>query len=173
MDIYKSTSQRRWTHKQAAVTTDAQPQGWALNSAWPHQHCGPSWLFPQQQIPFQQIPSSLPIHPIPQTLHRGEGVVLFRLHLATTLVSCTVLEDLSEHHWEPTATSLEVTTGIFLPPPLKPGYWDINWNIDYKPGFLQEKRTPCTVISRPARNYRMECDHCSGSLVGRTLSLSV
>lgn len=49
------------------------------------------------------------------------------------------------------------TTGVFLPSPLKPGYWNIKWNIDYKPIFSPEKVNKLAVISRSVNNFPMQC----------------
>lgn len=142
----------------------------------PHRHCGASWpplKKKKKKFSFQQTPSSLPLLPIPQTLHREEKCCFGGLeHLAT----CTILGDPSDHPQEATATSLEVTVwplgSLCLP------LWSLNTGtltgiLTISPFFSRNSKYTCRVISRPANNYPVQHDHCSGSLGGRIHSHSV
>lgn len=121
-------------------------KGWA----WPRQHCGPSWhLLISTHHPLPANTTLSPTLPIPQTLHRGSSAVAPRLHRDWEHLA-TFLGHLLGHQvpWAPEEASPRshshqlrcdhMTTGFFLPSPQEPGYWDINWNTDYKSIFLHE-----------------------------------
>lgn len=168
--MYKSPCHTRWTHKQASVPSGATGLSLATPALWA--------LMTSAITPFQLTPSSLPLLLTPRTLHRGQerccslfswGFGAFGHFLATF----TVLGDLREHHQGATAQGVAIGPLDSFCRPLKSLDTGTLTEILITSSFFCTKTEyTCIITPRPANNYPMQYHDCSGSLIGRTCSLS-